>query len=72
MEDECEMMKVYETEVYQQELNDLKGQSLERKQSLSSALNDMDITSGHHFIYVFTFNKEHKSIILYCPFSLYK
>ncbi len=50
MEDECDMMKVYETEVYQQELNDLKGQSLERKQSLSSALNDMDITSGHHFI----------------------
>ena len=50
MADECDMMKVYETEVYQQELNDLKGQSLERKQSLSSALNDMDITSGHHFI----------------------
>ncbi len=42
------MMKAYETEVYQQEMNDGKGQSLEREQSLSSVLNGMDVTSVRH------------------------
>jgi hypothetical protein len=50
VEDECDMMKAHEAEVCQQEMNDLKGQSLEREQSLSSVLMDMDVTSGHHLI----------------------